>query len=112
MSGNLLAKTCTPCRGGIPPLSQSEAEAYLKEAPGWTLLDDGRRMTERAEGWPRARDERCRSARTVADRRRTAQRPAARLLLAAMMKSFSCKPLIFLVCHDTVAQPQPKLISG
>ena len=47
MSVDLLAKTCTPCRGGIPPLSRSEAEAYLKEAPGWTLLDDGRRI-ERA----------------------------------------------------------------
>ena len=44
MSGELLAKTCTPCRGGIPPLSWSEAESYLKDAPGWTLLDDGRRI--------------------------------------------------------------------
>ncbi len=44
MSGNLLAKTCTPCRGGIPPLALTEAEAYLGEAPGWTLLDDGRRI--------------------------------------------------------------------
>ena len=41
MSSDLLAKTCTPCRGGIPPLSPAEAEAYLKEAPGWTLLEDG-----------------------------------------------------------------------
>jgi Na+-transporting NADH:ubiquinone oxidoreductase subunit NqrB len=32
--------------------------------------------------------------------------------LVAMMKSFSCSPLIFLVCRETVALPQPKLISG
>ena len=33
-------------------------------------------------------------------------------ILAAMMKSFSCRPLIFFVCSDTVAKPQPKLMSG
>jgi hypothetical protein len=37
---------------------------------------------------------------------------ARRSILAAMMKSFSCNPLIFLVCNDTVIQPQPKQISG
>jgi hypothetical protein len=29
-----------------------------------------------------------------------------------MMKSFSCCPLIFPVCSETVALPQPKLIFG
>ena len=38
--------------------------------------------------------------------------PISRLILAAIMKSFSCSPLIFFVCSDTVARPQPKLISG
>jgi hypothetical protein len=33
-----------------------------------------------------------------------------RSILVAMMKSFSCSPLIFLVCKETVALPQPKLI--
>jgi hypothetical protein len=33
-------------------------------------------------------------------------------ILVAMMKSFSCSPLIFLVCKETVALPQPKLIFG
>jgi len=32
-----------------------------------------------------------------------------RSILVAMMKSFSCSPLIFLVCGETVALPQPKL---
>lgn len=40
----LTAKTCTPCQGGIPPLSREEAERYLVEAPGWTLLDDATKV--------------------------------------------------------------------
>lgn len=41
MSDDLLSKTCTPCRGGIAPLTKSEAEGYLPQAPGWALVDDG-----------------------------------------------------------------------
>lgn len=41
------AKTCTPCRGGIPPLTRSEAEALLAQAPGWTLDDTATRITRR-----------------------------------------------------------------
>ena len=41
-----------------------------------------------------------------------AVRANMRSILAAMMKSFSCNPLIFLVCKETVAWPQPKLIFG
>jgi hypothetical protein len=26
-------KTCTPCMGGIPPLSEEEAERFLARAP-------------------------------------------------------------------------------
>jgi 4a-hydroxytetrahydrobiopterin dehydratase len=40
----LAAKTCTPCRGGVPPLGREEAEAYLEQADGWQLLDDGKRI--------------------------------------------------------------------
>ena len=42
MSDDLSSKICTPCRGGIPPLTRAEAETYLKQAPGWALMDDGR----------------------------------------------------------------------
>jgi 4a-hydroxytetrahydrobiopterin dehydratase len=42
MSDELLAKVCTPCRGGIPPLSRTEAEDYLARVPGWVLKDEGR----------------------------------------------------------------------
>jgi 4a-hydroxytetrahydrobiopterin dehydratase len=40
----LAGKTCTPCRGGEPPLDRAAADRYLREAPGWTLLDDGNRI--------------------------------------------------------------------
>jgi len=38
--------------------------------------------------------------------------PLALLILLAMMKSFSCSPLIFFVLKEIVAWPQPKLMSG
>ena len=41
MPNALAAKSCTPCRGGIPPLTAVEAQAYLAQAPNWELLDDG-----------------------------------------------------------------------
>jgi len=41
---DLAAKTCTPCRGGIPPLSEAEALNYLEDALGWDLLDNGTRI--------------------------------------------------------------------
>ena len=44
MSTGLTAKTCTPCRGGIPALTSEEAQRYLTQAPNWALLDDGRKI--------------------------------------------------------------------
>ncbi|CAG9163617.1 4a-hydroxytetrahydrobiopterin dehydratase [Cupriavidus pinatubonensis] len=44
MSEKLESQTCTPCRGGIPPLERAEAEALLVETPGWTLADDAGRL--------------------------------------------------------------------
>ena len=44
MPNTLAAKSCTPCRGGIPPLTIEEAERYLVQAPDWELLDDGRKI--------------------------------------------------------------------
>ncbi len=34
---SLSAKSCVPCRGGVPPLGLDEAKRYLGEAPGWAL---------------------------------------------------------------------------
>jgi 4a-hydroxytetrahydrobiopterin dehydratase len=44
MTGTLAEKTCTPCRGGIPPLTRQEAEALLAQAREWSLLDDSHRI--------------------------------------------------------------------
>jgi 4a-hydroxytetrahydrobiopterin dehydratase len=41
MVDTLAAKTCTPCRGGIPPLALQEAERLLEEVPQWELRDGG-----------------------------------------------------------------------
>src|SRR6516164_1095111 len=40
----LAEKSCTPCRGGIPPLTQEQAASYRNQAPGWDLLDGARRI--------------------------------------------------------------------
>jgi 4a-hydroxytetrahydrobiopterin dehydratase len=47
MAETLARKTCTPCRGGVPPLTREEAEHYLAEIPGWDLVEDGRRLQRR-----------------------------------------------------------------
>jgi 4a-hydroxytetrahydrobiopterin dehydratase len=44
MSETLVQKTCTPCRGGIPPLSRHEAERFQAHTPAWGLEDEARRM--------------------------------------------------------------------
>ena len=41
---SLSAKQCIPCRGGIPPLTRTEAEKYLKETPEWELSEDSTRI--------------------------------------------------------------------
>jgi len=40
----LAEKTCTPCRGGIPPLTRAEAEGLQAQAPHWELRDDAHRI--------------------------------------------------------------------
>jgi len=44
MTESLADKTCTPCRGGDPPLTREEAERLHTQAPDWSLLDDARRI--------------------------------------------------------------------
>ena len=41
---SLATKQCVPCKGGIPPLTRSEAETYLKDTPGWELTTDATRI--------------------------------------------------------------------
>src|SRR5437867_9527012 len=41
-SMNLADKPCVPCRGGVPPMERSRAEAMLAELePGWQLNAEG-----------------------------------------------------------------------
>ena len=44
MTSNLADKVCTPCRGGVPPMSLEEAEQYASQAPHWELAGDGTRI--------------------------------------------------------------------
>ena len=50
MTTNLAEKKCTPCRGGVPPLTAQEADDLRGQAPEWALLDDARRI-ERTFGF-------------------------------------------------------------
>lgn len=36
----LKSKICTPCRGGVPPMTAREAAFYLEQTPEWTLNKD------------------------------------------------------------------------
>jgi 4a-hydroxytetrahydrobiopterin dehydratase len=40
----LAEKSCTPCRGGVPPLDRAQAEDFRQQAPGWALVDDATRI--------------------------------------------------------------------
>ena len=44
MTETLAEKKCTPCRGGIPPLTQEEAERFQSQTPNWELRDHGHRI--------------------------------------------------------------------
>jgi 4a-hydroxytetrahydrobiopterin dehydratase len=44
MTALLAEKTCTPCRGGIPPLTAEQAEQFRIQAPEWVLHDGATRI--------------------------------------------------------------------
>ena len=44
MTETLAEKTCTPCRGGVPPLTRDEAQRLQVQAPNWELADDAHRI--------------------------------------------------------------------
>jgi 4a-hydroxytetrahydrobiopterin dehydratase len=44
---SLAEKTCTPCRGGVPPLNREEAKRFSVQVPDWQLLDDAHRIERR-----------------------------------------------------------------
>ena len=44
MPSELAEKTCTPCRGGVPPLTAAEAASYREQTPEWSLVDAASRL--------------------------------------------------------------------
>lgn len=41
----LEAKTCGPCKGGVPPMSRDEAQRWLREIPGWELNEEATQVS-------------------------------------------------------------------
>jgi len=46
--GELEAKHCQPCEGGLAPLSAQQVRNFLQALPEWMLAEDGRRIRR---GW-------------------------------------------------------------
>jgi len=44
MVDTLAAKTCTPCKGGIPPLTPQEVERLQSQVAHWEVRDAARRI--------------------------------------------------------------------
>ena len=40
----LAEKSCTPCRGGIPPLTEGQTATFHAQAPEWQLLEGATRI--------------------------------------------------------------------
>jgi 4a-hydroxytetrahydrobiopterin dehydratase len=47
MPDSLTQKVCTPCQGGVPPLTRDEAVRYADQVPDWVLKDDTHRIERR-----------------------------------------------------------------
>ncbi len=47
MSTPLASQSCTPCRGGVPPMAAAEAARLLAGLPDWQLQDDSTRIQRR-----------------------------------------------------------------
>jgi len=41
---SLASKSCTPCRGGVPPLTAEEVSAHQRQTPEWSVADEARRI--------------------------------------------------------------------
>ena len=44
MTEGLASKSCTPCRGEIPPLTREQAEPFHAQAPDWPLAEEAHRI--------------------------------------------------------------------
>src|SRR5262245_9433118 len=43
----LAERSCTPCRGGVTPLTPSECASYLAEVPDWELRNEAQTIARR-----------------------------------------------------------------
>jgi 4a-hydroxytetrahydrobiopterin dehydratase len=43
-TATLAGRSCTPCRGGVPPLDAAEAEQLRRQTPDWVLRDGVQRI--------------------------------------------------------------------
>jgi 4a-hydroxytetrahydrobiopterin dehydratase len=41
---DLAQKSCTPCRGGVPPLTPDEVAQHRRQTPEWAVRDEARRI--------------------------------------------------------------------
>jgi len=39
-----LKKKCVPCEGGLSPLTPDQAQAFLKDVPGWELKENSTKI--------------------------------------------------------------------
>jgi 4a-hydroxytetrahydrobiopterin dehydratase len=46
MTDTLAGKTCTPCKGGVPPLTSEEAERFHEQVPRRELRDVAKRIEQ------------------------------------------------------------------
>ena len=44
MAETLTSKSCTPCRGGIPPLDPDQVRVHHRQTPAWDVRDDSHRI--------------------------------------------------------------------
>jgi 4a-hydroxytetrahydrobiopterin dehydratase len=45
----LASRSCVPCRGGIPPLTEAAARELSAKTPGWSLAEAATRLERRFE---------------------------------------------------------------
>jgi len=43
-SEQLTSRKCVPCEGGVPKLTQQEAEAQVNQLEGWSICHNGERI--------------------------------------------------------------------
>src|SRR5215203_1327461 len=43
-ASSLAAKSCTPCRGGIPPLTAEDVATHQRQMPEWSVQEEARRI--------------------------------------------------------------------